>query len=101
MKQIITRVDDELADDLKRQAGRVGESVNSYVSRLLRLAVAGPGSPRQMWKAAAITDGRLLERGPSGGRDGGRAGWTFDLGTELRTPAGYAATLVSNEREER
>jgi len=62
MKQIITRVDDDLADALKHQASRTGESVNSYLNRLLRIAVTGPGTPRHQWKAAAISNGRLMSR---------------------------------------
>lgn len=98
MRQIITRVDDELADALKRQAGRAGESVNSYVNRLLRIAVAGPGAPRQMWKAAAVADGRLLPRGAPTGRP---HRWDLKLETAVKTPAGYAAELVSGDRDER
>lgn len=98
MKQIITRVDDELADALKRQARRTGESMNSYVNRLLRVAVAGPGSSRQMWKAAAIADGRLSPRPSPTGRP---PRWTMDLRTSVTTRAGYASDIVSAEREER
>ena len=98
MKQIITRVEDELADALKRQAGRAGESVNSYVNRLLRVAVVGPGSPRQIWKAAAVADGRLASRGAPAGRP---HRWNLKLETAVATPAGYAAELVSGERDER
>lgn len=98
MKQIITRMDDGLADALKRQAGQAGESVNAYVNRLLRLAVAGPGSPRQMWKAAAVADGRLV---PRGARTGRPRRWALDLRTPVTTRAGYAGEMVSREREER
>ncbi|MHB8319083.1 MAG: hypothetical protein ACYDEP_07640 [Acidimicrobiales bacterium] len=99
MKQIITRVEDELADALKRQARRTGESVNSYVNRLLRVAVAGPGSQRQMWKAAAVADGRLASRGASSASRVDR--WDLKLTTAVETQAGYAAELVSDERDER
>ncbi|HUY61388.1 MAG TPA: hypothetical protein VMW49_05880, partial [Candidatus Dormibacteraeota bacterium] len=68
MKQIITRVDDEVAEALKCQARRSGESVNSYMNRLLRVAVGDLSSPRQLWKAAAVADGRLLDRGRPPGR---------------------------------
>jgi plasmid stability protein len=98
MRQIITRVDDELADALKRQARQTGESVNSYVNRLLRVAVVGPGSSRQMWKAAAVADGRLLPRPPRTGR---RRRWTMDFTTPVTTSAGYAGDAVSAGREER
>ena len=98
MRQIITRVDDELAEALKQQAGNSGESVNSYVNRLLRVAVVGPGSHRQMWKAAAMADGRLVDRPPRTGRP---RRWAMDLRTTVTTTAGYAARLVSAERDER
>lgn len=91
-------MEDELADALKRQAGRIGESVNSYVNRLLRIAVGGPGSPRQMWKAAAIADGRLTSRGTRSGRPRRSA---LDLATTVRTGAGYAREMLSQERDER
>jgi plasmid stability protein len=97
MKQIITRVDEELAEALKKRAAETGESVNSYMTRLLRLAVAGPQSPRRMWKAAAIANGLVMSRPPrQGPRRSGR-----DLRTAVTTPAGYAAGLVSAERDER
>src|SRR5712692_7019462 len=102
VKQIITRVDDELAEALKRRAQRSGESVNSYVNRLLRVAVAGSGgghaSSRQMWKAAALADGRLAGRAPQPVR---RGTWAMDVGTPVTTPAGYAGEVVSRERDER
>lgn len=98
MKQIITRVDDDLADALKHQASRTGESVNSYLNRLLRVAVVGPGSPRQMWKAAAIANNRLVQRTS---RTGKPRRWAMDLKTTVTTHAGYASDAVSAEREER
>ncbi|MGH9070800.1 MAG: hypothetical protein ACRDX8_06450 [Acidimicrobiales bacterium] len=51
----------------------------------------------QMWKAAAIADGRLLARGARGDR----TPWTMALRTRAGTPAGYAAELVSGERDQR
>jgi hypothetical protein len=98
MRQIITRVDEELADAVKREAGRIGESVNSYITRLLRVAVTGPGSSRHLWKAAALADGRLARRE---GESPTSRHWALDLGTPVTTPAGYAADLVSGDREER
>ena len=97
MKQIITRMDDELAGALKRQAGRAGESVNCYINRLVQIAVGGPGSPRQMWKAAAVADGRLAARGARPRRP---RRWALELRTPVSTQAGYAAELVSGERDE-
>lgn len=98
MKQIITRVDEELAAALKRQAHRAGESVNSYVTRLLRIASAGGGTSRQMWKAAAVAEGRLMSRPAPPGRP--RAG-AVGHAIGITTPAGYAVTTVSSERDER
>jgi plasmid stability protein len=98
VKQIITRVDLELASALKRQAARTGESVNAYVNRLLRVAVVGPDSPRHMWKAAAVADGRLMPRGMRTGRP---RSWAMDFKTAVNPRAGYAAEMVSTGRKER
>lgn len=98
MKPIITRVDGELASALKRQRVRTGESVNAYVNRLLRVAVVGPDSPRHMWKAAAVVDGRLMPRGMQTGRP---RSWTMDFKTAVNTRADYAAEMVSTGRKER
>ncbi|MHB8190583.1 MAG: hypothetical protein ACYDHP_09250 [Ferrimicrobium sp.] len=98
MKQIITRVDDDLADALKHQAGRNGESVNSYLNRLLRAAVAGPSTPRHEWKVAAISNGRLLSRTDPTSKPRSRA---QSSNTKLRTPSGYASDTVSAERDQR
>jgi plasmid stability protein len=93
MKQIITRVDDDLADALKHQASRTGESVNSYLNRLLRAAVTGPGTPRHEWKVAAISNGRLMSRKNLNSR-------TKRPDTKLSTPSGYASGAVSDDRDE-
>ncbi len=97
MKQIITRVDDDLADALKSQASRTGESVNSYLNRLLRAAVAGPGTPRHEWKVAAISNGRLMSRKNPNSRARNRI---KRPGTKLHTPSGYASNAVSDDRDE-
>ncbi len=62
MAQVITRMDDELAAALKAQARSVGVSVNEYVTRLVRVAVGGPGSTRRTWKAAGVANGLLMDR---------------------------------------
>lgn len=98
MKQIITRVDDDLADALKRQASRTGESVNSYLNRLLRTAVAGPGTPRHEWKVAAIANGRLMSR-PNRTTTSHRQ--AKKPNTKIRMPSGYVSKAVSADREER
>lgn len=97
MKQIITRVDDDLADALKHQASRTGESVNSYLNRLLRAAVAGPSTPRHEWKAAAISNGRLISRQNLSSRSRDR---TERPSINVRTPSGYASDAVSDDRDE-
>ncbi len=97
MKQIITRVDDDLAAALKNQASRTGESVNSYLNRLLRAAVAGPSTPRHEWKVAAISNGRLMSRENLNSRARNR---TKRPGTKLHTPSGYATNIVSDGRDE-
>lgn len=104
MKQIITRLDDELAQALKDRARSSGESVNAYVNRLLRAAVVGPDSPRQRWKAAAIASGLLMDV-PARRRSGTDRDWNIDFTAKLlggvKTPAGYASDLVSKDRDER
>lgn len=97
MKQIITRLDDDLADALKNQASRTGESVNSYLNRLLRVAVAGPSTPRHEWKVAAISNGRLMSRKSLTGRSRHRG---ERPGTEIHTSAGFASDAVSDDRDE-
>ena len=96
MKQIITRVDEELARALKEQAAHAGESVNSYVTRMLRTVTASsPASAgRAVWKAAALADGRLAQRGL-------HRKALADPSARLSTPAGYAADLVAQERQDR
>ena len=96
MKQIITRVDDELAEALKRKARQSGQSVNGYLNRLLRLAVVDTtaASNRQLQKAAALADGRLLSR-PAPASQG------KSEPVNVRTPAGYAGRLVTEERDSR
>jgi plasmid stability protein len=98
MKQIITRVDDDLADALRQHASRTGESVNSYVNRLLRVAVVGPGTPRHEWKVAAISNGRLMSRKNLTGRTRKQA---KTPGSKIHTPSGYARSAVSDDRDDR
>ncbi|HEU0168900.1 MAG TPA: hypothetical protein VFS62_14065 [Chloroflexota bacterium] len=96
MKQIIARVDDELAEALKRRSRESGESVNAYLNRLLRVALStgGPGSSeRQLWKANLLAKGLAVSQPP--------AKVPADWPPTWSTPAGYAAQLVSEERDER
>jgi plasmid stability protein len=42
MRQLITRIDDELHEHLKRRAEDQGRSVNSLVTEILRAAISPP-----------------------------------------------------------
>jgi plasmid stability protein len=88
VKQLITRVDEALAEAVKERAALTGESVNAYVTRLLRAAIGG----RQAWKSEAIAAGRLIPRA-SHPSPHPRA--------TVSTAPGYASALVSSERDER
>lgn len=88
MKQIITRVDESLAEAVKKHAALTGESVNAYVTRLLGAAVGG----RQAWKSDAISAGRLMSRA---------ARPSPPARATVSTAPGYASDLVSSERDER
>jgi hypothetical protein len=88
MKQLITRVEESLAEAVKEHAALTGESVNAYVTRLLGAAVGG----RRAWKSEAITAGRLMSRA-SRPSPHPRA--------TVSTAPGYASGLVSSERDER
>ncbi len=88
MRQLITRVDDSLADAVKERAALTGESVNAFITRLLRGAVADA----RTWKADAIRAGILVSRAPQQAPAARRT---------ISTPAGYASALVSAERDER
>ncbi len=88
MKQLITRVDESLAEAVKQHAALTGESVNAYITRLLGAAVSG----RQAWKIAAITAGRLISRAPTP---------PPQTRATASTAPGYASALVSAERDER
>lgn len=88
MKQIITRVEESLAEAVKEHAELTGESVNAYITRLLTSAVGG----RRAWKGEAIAAGRLLSRGSQP--------VPHPRATVSTTP-GYASDLVSSERDER
>lgn len=88
MKQIITRVEESLAEAVKERAALTGESVNAYVTRVLGAAVGG----RQVWKNDAIAAGRLKSRADRSSPRPHPA---------VSTAPGYASDLVSAERDER
>lgn len=88
MKQLMTRVDERLAMAVKRRAAMEGESVNSFVTRVLNDAVGG----RESFKRDAIASGRLTSR-PGAACAPSEAA--------VSTPAGYAAGLVSADRDAR
>lgn len=88
MKQLITRIPESLAAAVKERAALAGESVNSYVTRLLDAAVGG----RQSWKRDAIAAGRLMTRASAP---------TPSAYPTISTAPGYASALVSADRDER
>lgn len=88
VKQLITRVNESLAQALKEHATLTGESVNAYVTRLLSAAVGG----RQAWKSEAIAAGRLMSRASRR---------SPQPHATVSTTPGYASALVSSERDER
>lgn len=60
MRQLITRVDDELHARLKERAAREGRSVNALVVEVLSEAMGGH-DPRSAIRARARVAGRLAE----------------------------------------
>lgn len=64
MKQILTRVDDELHARLKRRAAAEGRSMNDLVTQALERAVDDGADPRERLRARAAALGMLAE--PSG-----------------------------------
>lgn len=59
MKQLITRIDDDLHARLSERAAAEGRSVNALVTEVLRAAVAGPGG-RERIRARLAARGRLV-----------------------------------------
>ncbi|MDQ2914299.1 MAG: toxin-antitoxin system HicB family antitoxin [Chloroflexota bacterium] len=60
MRQLITRIDEDLHRRLKRRAAAEGRSVNAMVSDLLRGAVAGRDGP-DLLRARLRALGRLAD----------------------------------------
>ncbi|MGH2472419.1 MAG: FitA-like ribbon-helix-helix domain-containing protein [Candidatus Limnocylindria bacterium] len=60
MRQLITRIDEDLHRRLKRRAAAEGRSVNAMVSDLLRDAVAGRDGP-DLLRARLRALGRLAD----------------------------------------
>lgn len=65
MKQLITRIDDELHRQIKAKAAAEGRSVNNLVRSLLEAAVRKPET-RAEWKARMIAEGRVITFEPEG-----------------------------------
>ncbi len=65
MKQLITRIDDELHARLKARAEAEGRSMNDLVTEALRVVVARTES-RAEWKERLIAEGRIVHVEPSG-----------------------------------
>jgi len=98
VKQIITRVDDELAEALKKSAAESGQTINGYVTKVLRTAVSVPAG--RSWKTAAIARGLLVSRVlPVSSSPLAMSHGAPDMTPVV--PPGFVRTLVSNERDER
>ncbi|UOX88613.1 toxin-antitoxin system HicB family antitoxin [Amycolatopsis sp. FBCC-B4732] len=65
MKQLITRIDDELHTRLKAKAEAEGRSMNELVTELLRGAVAKTET-RAEWKQRLVAEGKLITFEPEG-----------------------------------
>ncbi|GAA1033054.1 MULTISPECIES: FitA-like ribbon-helix-helix domain-containing protein [Amycolatopsis] len=69
MKQLITRVDDELHARLKARAEAEGRSMNDLVTEVLSAALNREETP-EAWKARLLAEGKLVtfepERKPVG-----------------------------------
>jgi antitoxin FitA len=85
MRQLITRIDDDLHARLKERAAALGVSVNTYVADALRQAV-GEQSSREALRARARAKGLLVEPPEPTSRP------TWE---ELREAARGAGTAVS------
>jgi plasmid stability protein len=59
VKQLITRIDDELHARLKARAEAEGRSMNDLVTEVLRGAVA-KAETRAEWSARLIAEGKLI-----------------------------------------
>ncbi|MEV6640170.1 toxin-antitoxin system HicB family antitoxin [Amycolatopsis sp. NPDC051371] len=65
MKQLITRIDDELHARLKARAEAEGRSMNDLVTEALRGVVAKTET-RAEWKRRLIAEGKLMTFEPEG-----------------------------------
>lgn len=65
MKQLITRIDDELHARLKARAEAEGRSMNDLVTEALRGVVAKTET-RAEWKRRLIAEGKLITFEPEG-----------------------------------
>lgn len=59
MRQLITRLDDDLHRRLKERASRAGTSMNAYVTAVLREAVARDDAKARLRQRLRV-DGRLV-----------------------------------------
>ncbi len=66
MRQLITRIDDDLHKDLKERAAAEGRSVNSLVGEILRDAVT-PADPQAPLRARIRALGLEVNWTPTGG----------------------------------
>ncbi|RJQ83153.1 FitA-like ribbon-helix-helix domain-containing protein [Amycolatopsis panacis] len=64
MRQLITRIDDELHARLKARAAAEGRTLNDLVTEALRGVLAQEESPRQ-WKERLLAEGKLVSFVPA------------------------------------
>lgn len=64
MRQLITRIDDELHARLKARAAAEGRTLNDLVTEALRGVLAQGESPRQ-WKERLLAEGKLVSFEPA------------------------------------
>ncbi|GAA3822932.1 HicB-like protein involved in pilus formation [Amycolatopsis thermoflava] len=65
MRQMITRLDDDLHARVKAKAEAEGRSVNEFVTEILKAAVDRPESRRER-KQRLLADGKLVAFAPDG-----------------------------------
>ena len=61
VRQLLTRVDDDLHERLKQVAEQSGQSVNAWVTGLLRQAVDDASPPRERLRRRLEREGRLAQ----------------------------------------
>jgi hypothetical protein len=94
MRQIITRLDDVLAEQVKQRAEADGLSVNALVTSLLEEAVSEQDR-RMVWKRRGLQSGLLVSgRKPSRRKNGG------GRVPPARLSEGYLDAILNEDRGE-